>query len=271
MIDEAKLITIASGKGGVGKTFLAATLAHSLARAGRRVLLFDGDLGLANIDIQLGLTPLRDVGDVIAGRISIAEAVTPVDDAAPGPGRFDVVAGKSGSGALGAIARDRLIALRDGLVAAAANYDRVILDLAAGVDPAVTVLSEHKGTVLVVLSPDPTSLTDAYAFIKLTLQRHPAADIRIAVNMAASKREGERTYEAIKKVCETFLKTSPPLVGVVRADKRVGDAIRHQAPLLARHPQSEAAAGVAALAEAVQARRGPVSPAGERPAPAAAE
>jgi len=246
---ERKLITVASGKGGVGKTWFAATLAHLLAREGRRVLLFDGDLGLANIDIQLGLTPPRDVGDVISGDCAVAEAVCTFEGEDFGAGRFDILAGRSGSGALGNLGRERLRDLRSELIATASDYDHVILDLAAGIDPSVRTLSEHKGIVVTVMSPDPASLTDAYAFIKLTKQRDPSADLRIVVNMAASKREGERSYESLRKVCQTFLKIDPPLAAIVRQDKRVVEAIRHQVPLLARHPQAEAGEGVAAFAK----------------------
>lgn len=249
---ERKLITIASGKGGVGKTWLSISLAHHLAREGRRVLLFDGDLGLANVDIQLGLTPARDLGDVISGRLSIAQAVTRYDEEDFGQGCLDVLVGKSGSGALGGMGRDTLMSLREGLILAAADYDHVILDLAAGIDPSVTIMSSHKGVILTVMTPDPTSLTDAYAFIKLTVQRTPKADVRIVVNMAANRREGERSYASLSKVCQTFLKTNTPLAAILRSDRKVVDAIRHQTPLLARHPQSEAADGIAELARALR-------------------
>ncbi len=250
---ERKLITIASGKGGVGKTWLATTLAHMLARSGRRVLLFDGDLGLANVDIQIGLTPDRDIGDVISGKLSIKEALTPYDGEDFGPGCFHILAGKSGSGSLGNLSRDMLSSIRSGLITMAADYDHVILDLAAGIDPSVTTLSRHGGIIFTVLSPDPTSLTDAYAFIKLTVQRLPQSDVRIIVNQATSKREGERTYEAIRKVCKTFLKTDPPLAAIIRHDTKVRDAIRHQTPLLARHPQADAAKGLSDLVRLLSA------------------
>lgn len=255
--DERKLITVASGKGGVGKTWFAATLAHFLAREGRRVLLFDGDLGLANVDIQLGVTPSRDVGDVISGESTIAEAVCSYDEEDFGRGRFDILAGRSGSGALGNVSRERLRELRRELIAAAAAYDHVILDLAAGIDPSVRTLSEHKGIVVTVMSPDPASLTDAYAFIKLTKQRDPETDLRIVVNMATSKREGERTYESLRKVCQTFLKIDPPLAAILRQDKRVVEAIRHQVPLLARHPQAEAGEGIATFAKLLHENAAP--------------
>ncbi|MFZ5608724.1 MAG: MinD/ParA family protein [Pseudomonadota bacterium] len=248
---EKRLVTIASGKGGVGKTWLAITLAHALARAGRRVLLFDGDLGLANIDIQLGLTPEHDLGDVISGRLTLKEALTNFSAGGAQKSDFDILAGKSGSGALSMLARERLASLRQSLVAAAQDYDHVVLDLAAGVDVAVTTLASHAGPNLVVVTPEPTSLTDAYAFIKLRRMRDPDANLHIVVNQASDKREGETTYETLKNACANFLKFTPPLAGIVKRDAKVSDAIRHQAPLLARHPQTEASQAVEALAKAL--------------------
>lgn len=241
-----RLITIASGKGGVGKTWLSVTLAHAMARIGRNTLLFDGDLGLANVDIQLGLMPDRDLGTVLAGDASLLEAVTTFTDTAGVS--FDIIAGKSGSGALGSLTTETLSGLRDGLVACSEVYDHTLLDLAAGIDPAVTTLSDHGGDILVVLSGDPTSLTDAYAFIKLTIARNPNARVSIVVNNVASKKDGEKVYEAIKRAAEGFLKISPPLAGIIKSDTKVVDAIRAQMPLLARHPQSEAAAAIMTLA-----------------------
>ncbi len=250
---ERKLITVASGKGGVGKTWFAVTLGHVLARAGRHVMLFDGDLGLANVDIQLGLMPERDIGDVINGSSDLKGVSMSLEEKGI-TGVFDIIPGKSGSGALGTLAREKLGMIKAGLTALGASYDHVILDLAAGIDAGVMMLSDHKGVILVVLTADPTSLTDAYAFIKITAMRDPEADIRIVVNMANSQREGERAYEAVKKACENFLKISPPLAGIIKTDKKIVDAIRNQTPLLVRHPQSEAAAAVAEIARGFPAR-----------------
>lgn len=248
---ENRLITIASGKGGVGKTWLSVTLAHALANAGAKTLLFDGDLGLANVDIQLGLMPESDLGAVIAGGALLPDVVTKYQDNAGVT--FDVIAGKSGSGALGSLAQPTLVGLRDGLAGMAADYDHVLLDLAAGVDPAVTTLSDHGGRIIVVMTGDPTSLTDAYAFIKLAVGRNPKAEISIVVNNVASKRDGDKAYEAIKRACEGFLKISPPLIGIIKTDSKVVDAIRAQMPLLARHPQADAAEDVKALAARLMA------------------
>ncbi len=240
----ANIVTIASGKGGVGKTWLAITLSHVLARSGQRVLLFDGDFGLANIDIQLGLMPERDLGAVVAGRVRLAQAVTPF-----GAGGFDVIAGKSGSGALASMAAARLADLRDDLVGLARRYDAVVLDLAAGIDVAVRTLATQDGPKLVVATAEPTALTDAYAFIKVINGRQAGADLRVVVNMADSAKDGERTYGKLLKACQGFLKIAPPLAGIVRRDPNVADAIRHQTSLVTRHPTSPAAADVEALVE----------------------
>ncbi|MEE8393685.1 MAG: MinD/ParA family protein [Rhodospirillales bacterium] len=237
------MIAVASGKGGVGKTWFAVTLAHSLAKKGARTLLFDGDLGLANLDIQLGLMPKHDLGSVIAGRLTLNQAVIPYDE-----GKFDIIAGRSGSGSLANTAASRLQILGDDLTLLAAAYDKVILDLGAGVERTVRQLTHNVGTCVVVATDEPTSLTDAYAFIKVTHMESPGMDIQILINIANSTREGERTYNTLLKASEAFLKISPPLLGIVRRDNKVREAIRSQTSILTRSPNSEAANDVEAVA-----------------------
>src|SRR5690606_6031064 len=125
---------VASGKGGVGKTWLSVTLAQALARSGARVLLFDGDLGLANVDIQLGLHPRNDLGGVLDGSYALKDAV------AAHEGGFDVIAGRSGSGSLAHVPAARLQQLMEELAVVASGYDRVILDLGAGLERTVRQL-----------------------------------------------------------------------------------------------------------------------------------
>ncbi|MBI4969259.1 MAG: MinD/ParA family protein [Rhodospirillales bacterium] len=243
------LIAVASGKGGVGKTWLSITLAQALARRNAKTLLFDGDLGLANVDIQLGLMPKHDLGSVIAGRLTLNQAATAYPE-----GGFDVIAGRSGSGSLASIPASRLQLLSDDLVLLAGAYDRVVLDLGAGVERTVRLFAETAAVCLVVCTDEPTSLTDAYAFIKVVHMERPSSDLRVVINMANSVREGERTYATLKKACEGFLKISPPLAGVIRRDAKVRETIRSQTPLLIRSPNSEAAQDVEAIAEALMAQ-----------------
>ncbi len=237
------LIAIASGKGGVGKTWFAITLAHALARSGRKVLLFDGDLGLANIDIQLGLMPKLDLGQAIAGKARMSQCVERFPD-----GNFDILAGRSGSGSLASLPPPRIERVARELIALAGGYDHVLVDLGAGVDKTVQMLAAKASRVLLLVNDEPTSLTDGYAFIKLGWASHPEMDIRIVVNSAESAARGRRTYETLAKSCQGFLKRKPDLVGIVRRDARVREAIRAQQPLITRSPTSEAAADVEAIA-----------------------
>jgi flagellar biosynthesis protein FlhG len=239
-----RMLAIASGKGGVGKTWFAITLSHALAKRGKKTLLFDGDLGLANVDIQLGLMPKHDLGAVIAGRLPLNQAPIPFED-----GGFDIVAGRSGSGNLANLSMNRLNTLGEDLLLLSSIYDHVVIDLGAGVERTVRNLTNHVDAILVVTTDEPTALTDAYAFIKLTHMERPEQEIRVVINMANSTREGERTYNTILKACQGFLKFSPQLAGVIRRDTKVRDAIRSQTSILVRFPNTEAACDVDAIVD----------------------
>jgi len=244
-----RLIGIASGKGGVGKTWFSVTLAHAMARKGLRVMVLDGDFGLANIDIQLGLTPRYDLGAVLAGRVGLAQAAQAVAE-----GGFDVLAGRSGSGALASLPAEALRGVMAGLGGLA--YDIVLIDLAAGLDAPVRQLAAQADLLLVLAIDEPTSLTDAYAVLKLHAADNPAAEARIVVNQAASVAAGQRTYATLARACGQFLGLTPALAGIVRKDALVKDAIRRQTLLLNRHPLSPAGADVGAIAAVLQTRWG---------------
>lgn len=238
------MIAVASGKGGVGKTWFSITLAHALSVYKQKTLLFDGDLGLANIDIQLGLMAKYDLGSVIAGKMTLNQIIHHCDK-----GRFDVIAGRSGSAGLASMPVGRLQILGEDLSLLAASYNKVILDMGAGVEKPVRILSGMAEKIIVVCTDEPTSLTDAYAFIKIMTMQYPKSDISVVINQANSLREGQRTYETLLKACVNFLKISPPLLGIVRRDTRVRDAIRNQTPIITRYPTSEAAEDVIAIAK----------------------
>ncbi len=205
------LIAIASGKGGVGKTWFAATLAHALARQGRRVLLFDGDLGLANVDIQLGLTPARDLSALLAGQATLAQCVLHHDG-----GGFDILAGRSGSGALATLDPASLERALGALRQAAPRYDAVLLDLGAGLERGVRRMSAYADTLLVLATDEPTSLTDAYAVLKLHAADRPGGDRRVVVNQAAPA--PRRAY-----LCH-------PASGVRHLSRRLAAACRGDSP-----------------------------------------
>ncbi len=240
------VIAVGSGKGGVGKTWFSITLANALSNMGKRVLLFDGDLGLANVDVQLGLMPKRDLNDVIRGRLGLDKVIQTYEE-----GNFDIVAGRSGQASLSALPSQRLALLRDQLLDVSSEYDVVIADLGAGVDRTVRMLSATASSTLLITTDEPTSLTDAYAFIKLGNAAGMSKNIKIVVNMASSPNEGEKTYKTLLKACENFLRLSPPLVGIIRNDTKVKDTIRSQTPILIRSPNADAAEDVEKIAREV--------------------
>jgi flagellar biosynthesis protein FlhG len=246
---KRNIIAVASGKGGVGKTWFSITLAHALARAGRKALLFDGDLGLANVDVQLGMTAQRDLGSVITGEATLAQVAKPYE------GGFDIIAGRSGTGMLATLPASRLLSLRAELQLLSQNYDWVVLDLGAGIERTVRLLMGHSRACLVLTTDEPTAITDAYAYIKVTAAEHLAESTQIVVNMAASQREGERVYGSLLRACREFLKLEPPLAGIIRRDDRVKDSIRRQTALLTRHPAAEAASDVESIARRLDQSR----------------
>jgi flagellar biosynthesis protein FlhG len=230
----------------VGKTWFSISLAQALARKGRRVLLADADLGLANIDVQLGIQPERDLSAVLSGKMTPAEAATRLPDAG-----FDVLAGRSGSGALASLSPAALDTFLAALGSARAHWQDVVVDLGAGLDMAQRRIAAAADLLLVVATEEPTSLTDAYAVLKLHGMDNPKGVSRIVVNMADDRTSGQRTYEALRRAAGAFLKREIPLAGIVRRDLKVRDAIRHQVPLLTRHPSAAAALDIDAIAQAL--------------------
>jgi flagellar biosynthesis protein FlhG len=242
------LIAVASGKGGVGKTWFSITLAHALALAGKKALLFDGDLGLANVDVQLGVTPRRDLGTFLAGQTTLGETASHYP-----PGGFDIIAGRSGSGSLAQVAPSRLAALRSDLQILATQYDYVVMDMGAGIERTVRSFATQAKFCFVVTTDEPTAITDAYAFIKVTTMDRADAEMRLIINMASSVREGERTYAILQKACREFLKVEVELGGIIRRDVHVRESIRKQTSLLTRFPNSEAATDIQAIVARLQA------------------
>lgn len=243
----SRIIAIASGKGGVGKTWLGITLAHALAGTGRRILLFDGDLGLANVDVQLGLQPTADLSAVIAGRLRLERVIQH-----HAPSGFDVIPGRSGSGRLAGLDDRRLDTLLQQLHQLAGRYNLVLLDLPAGVDRGVRRLLACADRALIVTTDEPTALTDAYALIKVMREDGNAISTEVVVNLAASLEAGRAIHAGLAEVCRRFLGAVPGLAGVIRRDPRVAEAIRVQSPLLLRHPSCPAARDVESLARRLE-------------------
>ncbi len=251
---KPRVVSVASGKGGVGKTWFAATLAAAMGARGHHALLVDGDLGLANIDVQLGMAPSCDLVDVITGESALEHAVT-AQLGGPHRGGFDVVSGRSGSGALSALTADELSQLCSGIIAISLKYDVTVVDVAAGLDRSTLRLAGLADDSLVLVTDEPTSLTDAYAFIKMIRMAKPGVNPQVVVNQANTDAAGKRTYEALARSCHNFLSYTPPLAGVVLKDKFVPGAIRKQMPIAKHAPQSVAWGQVKALANTLFATR----------------
>ena len=256
------ITAVGSGKGGTGKTLIAVSLAHSLAHLGERVLLCDADLGLSNAGVHLGLSETGDLAGLLAGTKSLKDATVRVTS---GPRiHFDLLAAPSGSGAL-ANADEAAIAKLIFILEHAGNYDRVIVDLGAGVDATVMSIAAHADDVVLVVTPDPASLTDAYAFAKLLLRRTTSRVPQLLVNMALNATEGRRIAEALMTSARAFLKATPEYLGFIPYDSRVTEAVRRQSPLLTLFPQTPASTAIESIARKLHgSTTAPVAVAGLR-------
>jgi flagellar biosynthesis protein FlhG len=224
-----RLTAIGSGKGGTGKTLISLALAQALSKQGERVLLCDADLGLSNTAVHLGLADGGDLIAVLAGKQCIDEAAVPVIGGARSRG-FDLLAAPAGAGTLadaGADAANRLIAL----LRAAHAYDRVLLDLSAGVDAVPMSMAAAADETIAILTPDPAALSDAYAFTKLLVRATRSRQPEFIVNLAANEAEARRTAEAFVGTCRAFLKFEPHLLGIVPRDASAAEAVRRQQAL----------------------------------------
>ncbi|WP_084420012.1 nucleotide-binding protein [Henriciella litoralis] len=247
-VEPGTIIAVASGKGGVGKTFMSITLASAFANLGERTLLVDGDLGLANVDVQLGIAPETDLAAVIAGWIELEDAVINVDGGA-GKGGFDVLPGRSGSGALAELSPEEVARLAAGLSSLSLQYDKIVLDLGAGIEANCMRLARAADKALMVITDDPSSMTDGYAFIKVLRGYAPDVEQHIAINQAPNRATGQQTYEAIAMACRQFLGFRPTLAGVVMRDEKVREAVRRQRTLISTDPKAQPIQDAIAIAQ----------------------
>lgn len=248
MTDNVNILAVASGKGGVGKTWLSITLAQAAAKAGHRVIVLDGDIGLANVDIQIGVAPTRDLSLWANGSEGLAGVAQST------PAGFDLIPGASGHGGMSGLPTSEIARLAAEFAVVASGYDLGLIDVSAGVEPAQLRLAAGAGRCLLVITEDPTSLTDGYAFVKMAQRlRHPPT-FEVVVNMAETEDSGARAHAALARACQSFLKFEPKLAGVIRRDAAVAAAIRRQTPILDSAPGSTAAKDVTQLLAAVMLR-----------------
>ncbi|OYV56693.1 MAG: hypothetical protein B7Z76_04900 [Acidiphilium sp. 20-67-58] len=250
---QPRLIAIASGKGGVGKTWLTLSLAQAMSARGARVLVLDADFGLANADIQLGHLAESDIGAVLRNEASLADSIVRV-----GQGGFDLLAGEAGSGTFSGLDPVVIERLVGSLLDAKTRYDIVLLDLGTGVEPASRHLAALADTLVLISTGDPASLTDGYAVLKLLQRdradRGAAVDARIVINQIETEPAGRRAHAALARAARGFLRLDPPLLGIIQRDDNIGEAIRGQRLFLSEFPQSPTAAVIQSIARRLLAK-----------------
>ncbi|MFN9103668.1 MAG: MinD/ParA family protein [Betaproteobacteria bacterium] len=230
------IMAVTSGKGGVGKTFVSANLAVALARHGRRVLVLDADLGLANLDVVLNLFPKITLHDVFTGKASLPEAVLPA------PGGFHVLLAGSGMVEYSRMTPEVRDKLQQVIDEVAPRFDHVLLDTGAGISDVVLYTVGLAGQVLVVATPEPTSLTDAYATIKVLATTQGRRQIRLLVNQVRGTSEARAVRQQLQQVVDRYVNPtldSPvrlELVGEVPSDPAVRESVLRRQLLLEMLP-----------------------------------
>lgn len=246
-----RCVAIGSGKGGVGKTAITIGLGQSLAKKRQRVLMLDADLGLANIDIQMGLEPLNTLQDVVYGHASLESAIVRVDE------YLDVLPSSSGTPEMADMGNARRQMLATDLLRFANRYDFLLIDAGAGIGQSVTGFLGAAPEVLVVVVNEPTSIMDAYSLVKVLSKREHPPQIRIVANMVRSMNEAASLAERIETIAERFLGIKLPLAGAVVYDPCVRDAIRQRKTIIDYAPRSAPAQCLEELAGLLM--RGPAN------------
>jgi flagellar biosynthesis protein FlhG len=239
-------VAITGGKGGVGKTCIAVNLALMLARLGRKPLLVDCDLSLANADVLLGLNPTTTLFEVLSGAASLSGAVV------EGPNGMGFLPAASGRDELTRLSQSQLDLLIKGLGAVSRGYDLLVIDTPAGIGREVMTLLRASRTVLVVVTPEPTSLADAYALIKVLESGDPGRDIRIVINQANHQDDAVQTFTRLRQVVATYLHRDVTLAGALLRDRAVSDAVRNRKPFVLG-PDGPAVQSLRALAMRMKA------------------
>lgn len=242
-------IAVASGKGGVGKTNLALNLGFALHELGQTLVLLDADLGLANLDVLLGLSPEKNLQDLL-GDATAENVVVPL--AKEG---FVFLPSASGVAELVELDEDVRVLLLGKLEALFRQYDFLLLDLGAGISPTVLSFAAMPQERIVVITPEPTSLTDSYALIKVLCTQHQVRNFQIIVNMAESDKEAKGAFNRLAQACERFLTLPISLLGVVHRDPMVTEAVRHQVPFMKFAPTCQAAQDIREIAKKIMERR----------------
>lgn len=238
----AQALAITSGKGGVGKSTIAVNLAVMLSKMGRRVALLDADMGTANADVLCNVMPVHTLAHVVTGRRQIEEIVIQA------PGGFALIPGASGLAQMAALGHTEQQRLIDQFARLEQAYDVLLIDTGAGIGPGVLGLVAAADRALVVTTPDPTAITDAYAVIKTAHRQAPNLDARLLVNQASDAGEARQVYTRVARVCQKFLGLDIAYAGCLLSDSYVLSSIRNRRPFALDDRQNEATIALSGLA-----------------------
>jgi flagellar biosynthesis protein FlhG len=239
------VIAVTSGKGGVGKTNVSVNLAVSLAAQGRSVVLFDADLGLANVDIALGLKPKYDIRHVISGERTLEEILM------DGPNGIRVVPASSGVSSMTSLTSQQQAGLIRAFNELTFPVDTLIVDTGAGIDLSVLTFTSACQEIIVVICDEPTSITDAYALIKVLNRECGVKRFQLLANMVDNDRQGRQLYDKVSRVADRFLDVHLGYLGAVPWDEYLRKAVQQQNAVVQAYPRSKSAQALVKLAKAI--------------------
>ena len=242
---STKIITITSGKGGVGKTNIVANLGFTLCRFGKKVLILDADLGLGNLDVLLGLTPEYNLSDVIHGDKQLSDII--VD----GPGRLKILPAASGIQELTELSAEERYLFFSQLSQLIKDFDIVLIDTAAGISANVLFFNINADEVIVVVTPEPTSITDAYALMKVLSVKYGTDQFKLVVNAAASEQEAGEVYRQLSLVADRFLNIRIEYYGLVGLDEKLKKGVRQQKVVSEMAPLAKASRDFSVLSRKI--------------------
>lgn len=243
--DNTRVLSITSGKGGVGKTNLAANLACALVQAGKKVLVFDADLGLANIDILMDITPEYTMEHVIKGKKRLSEVIVKTEQG------VHILPSSSGVEELTNLTLFQKKRLIEEFSLLNETYDFIIIDTPAGISSNVIYFNLAANEIINVIEPDPTSFTDAYALMKVLSVRYGVKEFNIVVNCVDSEFQAKEVFQKMNMVCERFLDISLRYLGHIFKDKKLVEAVRRQRPVVELYPYSKASRCIHNICEAI--------------------
>ncbi len=240
-----RVLSVTSGKGGVGKSNVVANLAMALANQGKKVLIVDADLGVGNLDVLLGLSPQYNLNNVLSGECSLPEIIVEVNS------HIKLIPAGSGVQEYTSLGQHEKLRLLDELDMLEETFDVMIIDTEAGISDNVTYFTVAAQEIIVVVSPEPTSITDAYALIKLLATRYSEHHFKVLVNMARDSEDALEVFRKLANVAGRFLDISLDYLGCVVRDERLVEAVKKQKAVFELFPESEAATCFTTLAKRI--------------------